>query len=242
MQVIAKGVKDRAKVPGSLAFEDGEIPNAEEFQYVHSLNEASQWQNNDTFRELLLAIVKYCGLVKERLRLRPDHPAILVIDNYKAHTLAVEKWRLFADGEPKWLIILFLPPRLTQWLQPLDTGVNGPFKSAFKSARRQRLREEVREQWRDWKTASETKVDLKWSTAKQWLLKDPALFVKACQQQVVGKPHGGAIPVADEKEEMDIDAEIVIQSAMKGDEEDDRHPLLRPALLVHHALNSFFLQ
>eukprot|EP00662_Eupelagonemidae_sp_cell21_P015831 gene15831-55426_t len=71
------------------------------------------------------------------------------MDNYQAHTLAVRQWRLFLNGEQKWLILPFLPPNMTAWLQPLDCGVMGPFKKAFKTRRRRRITAQLYALWKE---------------------------------------------------------------------------------------------
>eukprot|EP00662_Eupelagonemidae_sp_cell21_P043919 gene43919-45544_t len=166
-QLVVKGVPGgTARIPGTV-----DIGEAD-FEFVQSMNPESAWQNNKTFKELLLAIVRYCDKVKKAKGLRPDQVAIVVMDNYKAHVLAVEKWRLYVDGEPRWLVVVFLPPNQTAHLQPLDCGVMGPFKSCYKSRRRRRISSQFLEQWREGKAPEDTTVDVTWTFMKLTFMED----------------------------------------------------------------------
>ena len=79
-----------------------------------------------------------------------------------------ERWKCtFIDGEPRWLVILFLPPNQTPFVQPLDCGSMGPLKSTYKSRRRRRVSHQLREEWRRGVpsvSVERTDVDLTWTT------------------------------------------------------------------------------
>uniref|UniRef100_A0A2H1WYS1 SFRICE_036224 n=1 Tax=Spodoptera frugiperda TaxID=7108 RepID=A0A2H1WYS1_SPOFR len=55
----------------------------------------------------------------------PEEPVLLLLDNHSSHVdiNVVEK------AKANSIIMLSFPPHCTHRLQPLDVGINGPFKS-----------------------------------------------------------------------------------------------------------------
>jgi hypothetical protein len=81
------------------------------------------WMNADIFVEVIKHFVKHTAATKE-------NPALLIMDNHESH-LSLEALNL---AKSSGVTVLTLPPHTTAKLQPLDVGLNGPFKSYYNSA------------------------------------------------------------------------------------------------------------
>ncbi|XP_022835755.1 uncharacterized protein LOC111363186 isoform X2 [Spodoptera litura] len=76
----------------------------------------SGWMNTELFVEFTSAST--------------DNPALLILDNHESH-LSIEALDL---AKASGVTVLTLHPHTTARLQPLDVGLNGPFKSFYNSA------------------------------------------------------------------------------------------------------------
>lgn len=84
---------------------------------------ASGWMNADIFVDVMRHFIKHVSASK-------DNPALLLMDNHESH-LSIEALEL---AKSSGVTILTLHPHTTAKLQPLDVGLNGPFKSYYNAA------------------------------------------------------------------------------------------------------------
>ena len=123
-------------LPGKVTGQEASEPIWQEKEHMKShrlsLNHSGgrkQWQNQHTFRKLIEAINSY---VESRIEhWHPETTAgILVLDCAGSHTssAAIEILKEFPRIVP-----IFVPPRMTSVLQPLDRQFFAPFKKLMKS-------------------------------------------------------------------------------------------------------------
>lgn len=81
------------------------------------------WMTAELFVEVINHFIKHTSA-------SPENPALLIIDNHESH-LSIETLDL---AKKSGIVVLTLPPHTTAKLQPLDVGLNGPFKVYYNSA------------------------------------------------------------------------------------------------------------
>ncbi|XP_050685281.1 uncharacterized protein LOC126979789 [Leptidea sinapis] len=84
---------------------------------------ASRWMNAEIFVDVMKHFIKHVSASKE-------NPALLIMDNHESH-LSLEALDL---AKASGVTVLTLHPHTTSKLQPLDVGLNGPFKSYYNAA------------------------------------------------------------------------------------------------------------
>lgn len=84
---------------------------------------ASGWMNAEIFVDVIKHFTKHVSASKE-------NPALLIMDNHESH-LSIEALDL---AKSSGVTVLTLHPHTTAKLQPLDVGLNGPFKSYYNAA------------------------------------------------------------------------------------------------------------
>ena len=88
---------------------------------VHLWRQKSAWNSHSTMRRYICLLAKTLGsLVHERY-------VILIVDTAKAHI----HQSIYKLARQRGLRLVFVPARMTRWLQPCDTHVFGPFKTAL---------------------------------------------------------------------------------------------------------------
>lgn len=81
---------------------------------------ASGWMNAELFVDVIEHFTKHVSASKE-------NPALLIIDNHESH-LSIQALDL---AKSSGITILTLHPHTTAKLQPLDVGLNSPFKTYY---------------------------------------------------------------------------------------------------------------
>lgn len=84
---------------------------------------ATGWMNAEIFVDVMKHFIKHVSASKE-------NPALLIMDNHESH-LSIEALEL---AKSSGVTILTLHPHTTAKLQPLDVGLNGPFKTYYNAA------------------------------------------------------------------------------------------------------------
>ena len=88
---------------------------------VHLWRQKSAWNSHATMRRYICLLAKTLGsLAHERY-------VILIVDTAKAHI----HQSIYKLARQRGLRLVFVPARMTRWLQPCDTHVFGPFKTAL---------------------------------------------------------------------------------------------------------------
>lgn len=88
---------------------------------IHLWRQKSAWNSHSTMRRYLCLLAKCLGnLVKERY-------VVLLVDTAKVH-IHISIYKLALQ---KQIRLLYVPAKMTRWLQPLDVYVFGPFKAAL---------------------------------------------------------------------------------------------------------------
>jgi hypothetical protein len=102
------------------------------FHFIFS-GTGNHWSNQKTMREWVeLVVIPYLERERERLGLHPNQKALLIIDVWSVHRSAeFQDW--MRENYPN-IIIDFIPGGCTGIGQPLDVGINRPFKHAVKVA------------------------------------------------------------------------------------------------------------
>lgn len=77
----------------------------------------SEWMTSDLFIEVMKHFINHAAA-------SPENPVLLILDNHEAH-LSIEALDI-AKGSG--VTILTLHPHTTAKMQPLDVGLNAPFK------------------------------------------------------------------------------------------------------------------
>ncbi|XP_072929474.1 uncharacterized protein [Epargyreus clarus] len=83
----------------------------------------SGWMNVDLFVDVMKHFVKHTSSSK-------DNPSLLILDNHESH-LSIQALDLAKNSG---VTVLTLPPHTTAKLQPLDVGLNAPFKCFYNAA------------------------------------------------------------------------------------------------------------
>lgn len=93
----------------------------------------NHWSTRDTMIEWLHTVLVPWRLRKcVQLGVDPGHQRLVVLlDNFSAH---VSDEFLAECRKFDWMSIIFLPPNMTQKVQPLDVGFNRPFKCRMQSS------------------------------------------------------------------------------------------------------------
>lgn len=81
------------------------------------------WMNAELFVEVMNHFIKHTSSSKE-------NQALLILDNHESH-LSIEALNM---AKSSGVTILTVPPHTTARLQPLDVGLNGPFKTFYNAA------------------------------------------------------------------------------------------------------------
>ncbi|KAJ8732554.1 hypothetical protein PYW07_015153 [Mythimna separata] len=87
------------------------------------LAHASGWMTSELFVDVMKHFIKHSAA-------SPDNPALLILDNHESH-LSIEALEL---AKSSGVTILTLHPHTTAKMQPLDVGLNAPFKVYYNSA------------------------------------------------------------------------------------------------------------
>lgn len=83
----------------------------------------SGWMNSDLFVQVMQHFIKHTCASSE-------NPALLIMDNHESH-LSIDALDL---AKKSGVTILTLHPHTTAKMQPLDVGLNSPFKTFYNSA------------------------------------------------------------------------------------------------------------
>uniref|UniRef100_A0A2H1VRL1 SFRICE_011313 n=1 Tax=Spodoptera frugiperda TaxID=7108 RepID=A0A2H1VRL1_SPOFR len=83
----------------------------------------SGWMTSELFVDVMKHFIKHSAA-------SPDNPALLILDNHESH-LSIEALDL---AKKSGVTILTLHPHTTAKMQPLDVGLNAPFKVYYNSA------------------------------------------------------------------------------------------------------------
>ena len=113
MQLIYKGKTDRC-FPVGVRF-----PNGFDVTYT-----PDHWSNEEKVVELLNVIIfPFLAKQQEELKLQPDQKAMLILDVFKGqkNTAVTE---LIEENN---CMVVYVPPNMTNYFQPLDLTVNGPY-------------------------------------------------------------------------------------------------------------------
>ena len=112
-------------------------------------------------------IIPYLQKKKEELKLLPDHPALLLFDNFKAQCTTP----LLQTLDNNNINVLLIPPNCTDRLQPLDISVNKAAKEFLRGKFQKWYAQEVCSQFQ---SGERTPVDLRMSVVKplglQWMI------------------------------------------------------------------------
>lgn len=81
------------------------------------------WMNAELFVEVMNHFIKHTSASM-------GNPALLILDNHESH-LSIEALNI---AKSSGVTILTVPPHTTVKLQPLDVGLNGPFKTFYNAA------------------------------------------------------------------------------------------------------------
>ena len=81
------------------------------------------WMNSELFSEVIDHFIHHSKSSK-------DQPSLLVYDNHESH-LSIE---VLDKAKENGVTILTLPPHSSNKMQPLDAGVNKPFKTYYSQA------------------------------------------------------------------------------------------------------------
>lgn len=94
---------------------------------------SSGWMTSKEFLQYIDHFIKHT-------RPSPSDPVLLLLDNHQSHVDidVVEKAKVNS------IVMLSFPPHCTHRLQPLDVGVNGPFKNYCAKAQDYWLRSEFK--------------------------------------------------------------------------------------------------
>lgn len=87
------------------------------------LAHASGWMTSELFVEVMKHFIKHSAA-------SPENPALLILDNHESH-LSIEALEL---AKKSGVTMLTLHPHTTAKMQPLDVGLNAPFKVFYNSA------------------------------------------------------------------------------------------------------------
>lgn len=124
--------KSALSVPTASATNRREC-DAAHFAFVFSGKSGNHWSNQKTMREWINnVVVPYLENQKALLGLPPSQKALLIIDVWSVHrSKEFQDW--LRETHPN-ILIDFVPANCTSIGQPLDVGINRPFKHAVKVA------------------------------------------------------------------------------------------------------------
>ena len=111
MQIIASGKTERCERSQILQ----NIENSNNIWTTHSQN---GWSTIETFKEFLQNLRAYCG----------NNPIYLILDCYSVHRADAIKEK----AKELNIELIFIPPGMTDRIQPLDLRIFGPLKSISK--------------------------------------------------------------------------------------------------------------
>ena len=119
MQLIYEGKTDHC-LPVGVRF-----PNGCDVTYT-----PNHWSNEEKVIEHLnVIIVPFLAKQREELTLQPDQKAMLILDIFKG-----QKTTAVTDvSEEKNHMVVYVPPNMTDYFQPLDLTINGPAKQVLKT-------------------------------------------------------------------------------------------------------------
>jgi hypothetical protein len=143
MQCVYEGKSPRS-TPTASAANRKECDDAH-FCFVFSGKTGNHWSNQKTMPEWIEdVVIPYVAREKARLGLPPSQKVLLIIDVWSVHRSAeLRDWMRKHHPE---IIIDFVPGGCTGIGQPLDVGINRPFKHAVKVAYHSWLVETLLEQ------------------------------------------------------------------------------------------------
>jgi hypothetical protein len=103
------------------------------FSFVFSGKTGNHWSNQHTMRQWINEVlVPYLKSLRQQLGLDPSQKALLIIDIWSVHRSAeFQDW--LRETHPD-ILVDFVPGGCTGVGQPLDMGLNWPFKHAVKVA------------------------------------------------------------------------------------------------------------
>ena len=119
MQLIYEGKTDHC-LPVGVRFPNG-------FDVTYTPN---HWNNEEKAIEHLNVIIfPFLAKQREELKLQPHQKAMLILDVFKGQkTTAVTE--LIEENN---CVVVYVPPIMTNYFQPLDLTVNGPGKQFLKT-------------------------------------------------------------------------------------------------------------
>ncbi|KAG1662842.1 hypothetical protein FOA52_010633 [Chlamydomonas sp. UWO 241] len=142
--VVVSGAADGTLLPWQVIFTgktDKSLP-PKEFMQPWITHEKGAWVFSHTnnhwatlattktwFKEIYMP---YCQRVKEALGLSPDHASMLMVDCWKIH-MQKEFTEWVVETAP-WCNLKFVPPNCTSVAQPMDVGIQKPFKDRLRDA------------------------------------------------------------------------------------------------------------
>ena len=95
----------------------------------HVTQNAEHWSNEDTMIQFLENIIlPYVEQRRTSLN-KPDMPALLIFDCFKLHIVQSVVQKMTDNN----CIFIKVPENMTDYLQPLDVGINKPVKDSFKN-------------------------------------------------------------------------------------------------------------
>ena len=119
MQILYQGKTDRCHTKHTCTFPDG-------FHVHHTQN---HWVNEETVRLFYKKIlVPYVARIRLEQKC-PDQKALLIIDNFAAHSSRGVMQPLEENGA----LVVFLPPNTSDRLQPLDLSTNKSAKDFLRN-------------------------------------------------------------------------------------------------------------
>ena len=117
-----------------------------DWQITHSPN---HWSTEETTKAYIDAIiVPYIASLRCSLELEKDHPALVIIDNFKGQ-VTPSVMQLLESHD---IHVVKLPPNTTDQLQPMDLSVNKAAKDYLRGEFNESYSHQVADQLWTWKT------------------------------------------------------------------------------------------
>jgi len=86
-------------------------------------------------------LLMWCELLLAPLRQKRGHDLAVIMDHFSSHVSSYVSEFFKERG----VVLMFLPPNMTDVLQPMDLMVNGPLKEALRLARADQLRPQIQQ-------------------------------------------------------------------------------------------------
>jgi hypothetical protein len=129
LQIIMKGKTARSLPPSSAPRMD----EARERGITFVLNPKTYWSNLDTMKSWVTdTLVPFWTDIKKEKGLSTEQPCILFIDSWSVHR-SIDFRRWLRVTYP-WIYLEFVPGGCTGLWQPMDVGLQKPFKASIKNS------------------------------------------------------------------------------------------------------------